>query len=47
MAACFSWIKDNPANQKILVILSGGNIGTESYQQIWKEDFLINSEPQI
>jgi len=48
MAACFAWIKNNSiTNQKILIILSGGNIGAESYRQIWKEDFLINSTPQI
>lgn len=42
MAGCFKYIKENNLrNQKFLVILSGGNIATDSYQKIYEKDYLM------
>lgn len=42
MAACYNWLKNTPLNtkQRILVIITGGNISTETQQIIWKKDYL-------
>ncbi len=41
MAACFNYIKkNNISGEKILVILSGGNISADSYRKIWEKDYL-------
>ncbi|MDA0902013.1 MAG: serine/threonine dehydratase [Proteobacteria bacterium] len=41
MAACAAWIKQNNiSGKRALVILSGGNISTATYQKIWEKDYL-------
>jgi threonine dehydratase len=40
MAAAFEWLKTQKTKQKILVILSGGNISPETYQKIWQKNYL-------
>ncbi len=45
MAAVAAWLSDKPANQKVLVILSGGNISQASMQKIWQQDYL--TQPPI
>ena len=44
MAACYKWLKSNmfKQKQKILIIISGGNIATETQQIIWKKDYLCD-----
>lgn len=41
-AGAVRYLKANPCLQrpKILVIISGGNLGFEAYQQIWRQNFL-------
>lgn len=41
MAAAYSWLKEQPTRQKVLVILSGGNIAPETMRQLWAEDCLV------
>ncbi|MDT0584185.1 serine/threonine dehydratase [Brumicola blandensis] len=41
MAAVAAWIADKPKNQKILVLLSGGNISQASMSKIWQTDYLL------
>ena len=43
MAAVAAWLSDKPAGQKVLVILSGGNISQTSMQKIWQEDYLTQA----
>lgn len=45
MAAVSAWLSDKPANQKVLVLLSGGNISQASMQKIWQHDYL--TQPPI
>jgi threonine dehydratase len=45
MAAVAAWLSDKPANQKVLVLLSGGNISQASMQKIWQQDYL--TQPPI
>lgn len=40
MAAAHIWLKSQPQGQKILVIISGGNIDAISQRQIWQENYL-------
>lgn len=40
MAGAMQWLKTQKTPQKILIILSGGNISAETYRKIWKEDYL-------
>jgi len=41
MAAAFKWLeKTHLKQQKILVIISGGNISAQTQRSIWQEDFL-------
>lgn len=40
MAAAFKWIKENGANKKILVLISGGNIDPTLYEKLWSIDHL-------
>lgn len=43
MGAAYKWILEQSEPQKILIILSGGNIAPETYQAIWKEGHLEKS----
>jgi len=45
MAAVAAWLSDKPAGQKVLVLLSGGNISQASMQKIWHQDYL--NQPPI
>jgi threonine dehydratase len=45
MAAVAAWLSDKPANQKVLVLLSGGNISQASMLKIWQKDYL--TQPPI
>jgi len=45
MAAVVAWLSDKPANQKVLVLLSGGNISQASMLKIWQQDYL--TQPPI
>jgi threonine dehydratase len=45
MAAVVAWLADKPANQKVLVLLSGGNISQASMLKIWQTDYL--TQPPI
>jgi len=40
MGAAYQWLRTQTEKKRALVILSGGNIGTATYQQIWKENYL-------
>jgi len=40
MAAAFEWLKTQKTKQRVLVILSGGNIAPETYQKIWQKNYL-------
>ncbi|KTD43148.1 serine/threonine dehydratase [Legionella parisiensis] len=40
MGAAYKWIMEQTEPQKILVIISGGNIAPETYHTIWKENHL-------
>lgn len=40
MGAAYQWMREQTEPQKILVIISGGNIAPEAYQAIWKENHL-------
>lgn len=44
MAACYKWIKTANLSQKqrILIIITGGNVSTETQQIIWQKDYLCN-----
>jgi len=40
MGGALQWLKSQDARQRVLVILSGGNIDRLTYQKIWKDDLL-------
>lgn len=40
MAAACKWLKEQSTKQTVLIMLSGGNIGTEKQQVIWQKDYL-------
>jgi threonine dehydratase len=40
MAAAFQWLKTQDRKQRVLVILSGGNVDAATYQQVWKRNYL-------
>jgi threonine dehydratase len=44
MAACHNWLNNNNfvQKQRILIIISGGNIATESQKIIWSKDYLCD-----
>lgn len=42
MGAAYKWVKEQTKPQKILVIISGGNIAPETYRQIWEENHLVS-----
>jgi threonine dehydratase len=43
MGGVVQWLKNQSTSQRVLVILSGGNIDRLTYQKIWKDDFLSES----
>lgn len=40
MAAAYQWLKQQNTKKRVLIMLSGGNIATETQQLIWKKDYL-------
>jgi len=40
MAGAVKWLKKQKSKQRVLILLSGGNIAPETYQKIWQESFL-------
>jgi threo-3-hydroxy-L-aspartate ammonia-lyase len=40
MAAAYEYLQNKKAGQRVLVILSGGNVSTETHQKIWAQDYL-------
>ena len=38
-----SWLKKQDKSKKILVLISGGNIGPTFYRELWKEDYLSHA----
>ncbi len=42
MAGAFEWLKTQKTKQRVLVMLSGGNIAPETYQKIWEKSYLEN-----
>ena len=40
MGGALQWLKSQSAPQRVLVIVSGGNIDRLTWQKIWKDDFL-------
>lgn len=42
MQAVVEWLSGRPANQKVLVLLTGGNIDNKTMLKIWEHDFLTN-----
>ncbi len=40
MVGAVKWLKKQKSKQRVLVLLSGGNIAPETYQKIWQESFL-------
>lgn len=46
MVGVKSWLKNNPSKQKLLVLISGGNIDPTLYRELWKENYLL-LEPEL
>ncbi|MEP1447891.1 MAG: serine/threonine dehydratase [Paraglaciecola sp.] len=42
MGAVIEWLKSQSEPQKVLVVLSGGNIDQQKMSQIWNDDHLLN-----
>ncbi len=42
MAGAFEWLKTQKTKQRVLVMLSGGNIAPDTYQKIWEKSYLEN-----
>ena len=40
MAAAFAWLKEQKARQRVLVMISGGNIDAATHQLLWKQGYL-------
>lgn len=40
MAGAFEWLKTQKTKQRVLIMISGGNISPEIYQKIWEKNFL-------
>ncbi len=40
MAAAYQWLATQTRPQRVLVMLTGGNIATEARQQLWQDDYL-------
>ena len=40
MEAAFQWLKTQTQPQKILVLLSGGNMDAETYRKVWESSYL-------
>jgi threonine dehydratase len=40
MGGALQWLRNQRTRQRVLVIVSGGNIDRLTYQKIWKDDFL-------
>ena len=40
MGGALQWLRTQQTRQRVLVILSGGNIDRLTHQKIWKDDFL-------
>ena len=40
MGAAFEWLKTQKTKQRVLVMLSGGNIAPETYRAIWEKNYL-------
>jgi threonine dehydratase len=40
MGGALQWLRSQRTRQRVLVIVSGGNIDRLTYQKIWKDDFL-------
>lgn len=41
MVGVRNWLKKNPSNRKLLVLISGGNIDPALYRELWKENYLL------
>lgn len=41
MAAAANWLKEQSQPQKVLVLLSGGNIAPETYAKVWEKTIVI------
>jgi threonine dehydratase len=46
MAAACQWLKTQKSKKRVLVILSGGNVGAAAYQQIWQHNYL-DRQPEL
>jgi threonine dehydratase len=46
MGAVAQWLKTQTTPRKVLVIISGGNIAPDTYQTIWKENYLTTPPDQ-
>lgn len=46
MVGVKNWLKNNPSKQKLLVLISGGNIDPTLYRELWKENYLL-LEPKL
>lgn len=46
MAAAHEWLKTQNTKQKVLIMLSGGNISPDKHRLIWQEN-LLEQEPQL
>ena len=42
MGAAFKWLQTQKEKQRVLVLLSGGNIAPETYRIIWENNCLEN-----
>lgn len=42
MGAAFKWLQSQTQKQRVLVMLSGGNIAPEAYRKIWERSYLEN-----
>lgn len=40
LAGAYAWLKGQQSKQRVLVILSGGNIAPETYRRVWETNYL-------
>ena len=40
MAAAHKWLREGNKGKRILIILSGANLDSDTYGKIWAEDYL-------
>lgn len=47
MAGAVQWLKQQTSKQRVMVVLSGGNVSPDVLQQIWSKDYLTGTNNEI